>query len=63
MLTTNDIDFLIMTMDKGKYEGIQTCLKVGEVFLKLQEMKNEQARVDGPDIRDADDAQEEVVPE
>lgn len=43
MLTVEDRQFLIQVMDKGKYEGIQACLKCGEVFIKLQqEIANEQ---------------------
>jgi hypothetical protein len=66
MLTIEDIDFLVTVMDKGNYTGMQTTMKANEVFLKLQEMKDEQvrtARRNAVDAAIAERAKEEVVPE
>jgi hypothetical protein len=44
MLDQTDIDFLIAVMDKAQVTGLKANMKMNEVFIKLQEMKDEQAR-------------------
>lgn len=38
MLNKSDINFLITALDKISVQGIQSNMKVGEVFLKLSKM-------------------------
>ncbi len=44
MLTENDIDFLISGLDQLNFKGIQSSLKLNEVYLKLVAMKAEAAK-------------------
>jgi hypothetical protein len=45
MLNIEDIEFIVAVLDKASYSGLKSTMKANEVFLKLQEMKNEQVRV------------------
>jgi hypothetical protein len=67
MLNQEDIEFIVAVLDKGQYSGLKASMKANEVFLKLQEMKNEQARVARDNAIDAAIAarakEEEVVSE
>lgn len=40
VLSNRDIDFIIKCIDKAPIQGIQASMKLNEVFLKLQDIKN-----------------------
>jgi hypothetical protein len=39
MLTLDDLAFLVQALDKTQIQGIQSSMKMNEVFLKLSQMK------------------------
>ncbi len=43
MLNAQDIDFILGGLDKVQFTGLQTALKLNEVFLKLNSLKVELA--------------------
>jgi hypothetical protein len=65
MLDQTDIDFLIAVMDKAQVTGLKANMKMNEVFIKLQEMKDEQVRTARRNAVDAAIAEreEEMVSE
>lgn len=66
-LTVEDYNFILKALDSVSIKGIQSSLKLGEVFIKIQNILKEldygKAGVEGFDGSGPDDAQEEVVSE
>jgi len=55
MLTNNDIDFLVMCLDKTPYNGLKTAHQVVEVFIKLKQMREDNDKLQPPKEPEVED--------
>ncbi len=66
-LTTDDYNFILKSLDTVTVKGFQASLKMGEVFLKIQnelkELANVKAGAKKPNGSGPDGPDKEVVPE